>query len=434
LFKKIRIKPNNSGAVIMKPLILSTFDVSGGAARAAFRLHKGLREINVESKMLVEYKSSDDCTVIGAQNKLEKWLNQMRPTLDNLPLNFYPDRGDSAFSPQWFPDLIQSKIKQLSPEIINIHWTCGYLKIESITKFSQPMVWTLHDMWAFTGGCQYSLECDRYLKSCGACVQLHSQQECDLSRWVWLRKAKAWQKLNLTIVTPSDWLAECAKKSSLLQNFPIKVIPNGIDIQRYKPLDQNIAREWLNLPQDKQLVLFGAASTSQRRKGFHLLESALEKLRQTGQPDKLELVVFGSSPPQEENSLEFKCNYLGNFNDDVSLALIYAAADVFIAPSIQDNLPNTVMEALACGTPCVAFDIGGMPDMIEHQCNGYLAQPFEIDSLADGIAWILASSDRLQYLRKRAREKVEQEFSQQLQAQRYSQLFAEVLDLSDFKL
>jgi glycosyltransferase involved in cell wall biosynthesis len=411
----------------MNPLIISTFDVSGGAARAAFRLHKGLIMMNVDSRMLVQYKSSDEKTVITSQNKLEKWINRMRPTLDNLPLAFYPKHNYATFSPQWFPDLIQSKIKQLSPDIINIHWSCGYVQIESIAKFAKPLIWTLHDMWAFTGGCQYSLECDRYLNSCGACIQLHSQKEQDLSRWVWERKAKAWKHLNLTIVTPSVWLAECVRKSSLLQNYRVEVIPNGIDIQRYKPINRSLAREWLNLPQDKQLILFGAASTSQPRKGFHLLKSALQSLSQTKLQDNLELVVFGASQLDEQSNFGFKCHYLGNFNDDVSLALVYAAADVFVAPSTQDNLPNTVMEALACGTPCVGFDIGGMPDMIEHQRNGYLAKPIDVESLAAGIDWVLSDSDRSLNLQQRAREKVEQEFSLELQARRYSQLFAEVI-------
>lgn len=410
----------------MKPLIISTFDIAGGAARATFRLHKGLLGLGLESQLVVQYKSSDDKTVIGPQNKLEKWINQMRPTLDNLPLRVYSG-GNKMFSPQWFPDLIYDKIKQLSPDIINLHWVCGYVQIESMTKFTQPLIWTLHDMWAFTGGCHYTQDCDRYSSSCGACIQLDSHKEHDLSRWVWERKAKAWKHLNLTIVTPSEWLAQCVRKSSLLRNYRVEVIPNGIDIQRYKPINRSIAREWLNLPQDKQLILFGAASTSQPRKGFHLLKSALQNLSQAGQKDNLELVVFGASQPDEQSNLGFKCHYLGNFNDDVSLALVYAGADVFVAPSTQDNLPNTVMEALACGTPCVGFDIGGMPDMIEHQRNGYLAKPIDVESLAAGIAWVLSDSDRTLCLRQRAREKVEQEFSLELQAQRYSKLFAEVI-------
>lgn len=410
----------------MNPLILSTFDISGGAARAAYRLHNGLKDIKINSRMLVQYKTSNDRSVIAAENKLEKWLNQMRPTLDNLPLNFYPDRDCGNFSPQWFPDNIQSKIKHLSGDIINIHWTCGYLKIETIPKLTQPLVWTLHDMSAFTGGCQYSLGCDRYLKSCGACVQLDSIKELDLSRWVWKRKAKAFEQVDLTIVTPSNWLAQVAQQSFLFKNYPIQVIPNGIDLQKYKPIDKSAARKWLNLPLDKQLILWGAAKSSNKRKGIHLLEKALQNLNQAGYQNQVELVTFGYLQPSEQNYGDFDCHYMGNLHDDISLALVYAAADVFIAASIQDNLPNTVMEALACGTPCVAFNIGGMPDMIEHQENGYLATAFDVESLTQGIIWILSNPSKK--LCDRARKKVEQEFSIELQAKRYLKLFNQVIN------
>ncbi|MEO1429129.1 MAG: glycosyltransferase family 4 protein [Cyanobacteria bacterium J06633_8] len=412
----------------MNPLILSTFDTSGGAAKAAFRLHNGLKKIDINSQMLVEYKTSSDSTVIANTNKLEKLVNQMRPTLDNLPLKFYPNHEYGTFSPQYFPDFIHSKIKHLSTgiaDIINLHWICGYLKIESIAKFKQPLVWTLHDMWAFTGGCHYSLDCNRYLQSCGACIQLDSKNEADLSRWVWKRKAKAWQNLDLTVVTPSHWLAKVARQSSLFKNYPIKVIPNGIDIQKYKAIDKKIARKLLNLPLDKKLILSGAANSSYIRKGMHLLEKALQNL--TDYKNKVELVVFGSLSAKQKHKTEFKCHYMGNLYDDISLALVYAAADVFVAASIQDNLPNTVMESLACGTPCVAFNIGGMIDMIEHQVNGYLAQPFDIESLAKGIDWILSNSYQ-QKICASAREKVEQEFNLELQARRYSQLFDEIIN------
>ncbi|MEM9923905.1 MAG: glycosyltransferase family 4 protein [Cyanobacteria bacterium P01_D01_bin.50] len=407
----------------MNPLILSTFDMSGGAARAAFRLHNGLKDININSQMLVQYKTSDDRSVIGPKNKLEKWLNQMRPTLDNLPLRLYPKHDYGTFSSQWFPDFIDYKVKHLSTDIINIHWTCGYLQIESIAKLRKPLVWTLHDMWAFTGGCHYSLECDRYISSCGACTQLHSADERDLSRWVWKRKQKVFEQLDLTIVTPSHWLAQVAASSPLLKKYPIKVIPNGIDLQKYKPIDKNTARKWLNLPLDKQLILSGAAVNSYR-KGMHLFEGALENL--SSYKDRVELVFFGSLQPDGYSRVNLKCHYMGNLHDDISLALVYAAADVFVAASIQDNLPNTVMEALACGTPCVTFNIGGMPDMVEHQANGYLAQSKDTKSLAQGISWILSNSS--QKIRDRARQKVEQEFNLELQARRYSQLFAEVIN------
>ena len=405
----------------MKMLLLNTSDISGGAARAAYRLHRGLQTIGVDSQMLVQNKTSDDHTVNSPQTKLGKGWAKVRPTVNAIPLQFYQQRDRAPYSVQWLPEQIAPEITQISPDIINLHWICGgYLQIETLAKFNKPIVWTLHDMWAFTGGCHYSQDCDRYTKSCGACPQLHSRSNWDISRWVWQRKAKAWQDLNLTIVAPSKWLAKCAANSSVFRDLRIEVIPNGLDTSKYKPIESSLARELLNLPQNKKLVLFGAMSaTSDPRKGFHLLMPALQKLIYSLGQDQIELVVFGSSQPSELLDFGFKAHYLGRLYDDISLALLYAAVDVFVAPSIQDNLPNTVMEALACGTPCVAFKIGGMLDMIDHKQNGYLAKPLEVEDLARGIAWILEDELRLQSLSWRAREKVEQEFTVERQAKIY---------------
>lgn len=412
----------------MKILLLNASDVEGGAARAAYRLHQGLQTVGAASQMLVQAKHVDDGMVLSSQTKLANLLGRIRPNLDRLPLQFYANRNLTAFSSQWLPDAVASRVAQLCPDVINLHWICGgYLQIETVAKLNKPLVWTLHDMWAFTGGCHYSQECDRYTNSCGSCPQLHSSKQWDLSHWTWNRKANAWKNLNLTIVTPSAWLANCAQSSSLLKNFRIKVIPNGLDPKKYKPINRQVARELLNLPQDQQLVLFGSVSeASNLRKGFHLLQLALRKLSNSEWQDKIGLVIFGTSQSSNLSDLGFKSRYLGRLSDDISLALVYSAADVFIAPSTQDNLPNTIMEALACGTPCISFNIGGMPEMIEHQQNGYLAQPLDVEDLSQGIVWVLQDQERYQKLCDRAREKVEQEFSQNLQAHRYLSLFKEV--------
>ncbi|MFM5961135.1 MAG: glycosyltransferase, partial [Dolichospermum sp.] len=194
-------------------------------------------------QILVESKSSDDYTVIAPTSKLGKGIGKLKPTLDALPLQFYPQRDRSTYSVQWLPDNLAAQVAQINPDVINLHWiNGGYLKIETIAKFKKPIVWTLHDMWAFTGGCHYNGDCMNYTNSCGACPQLHSNKEKYLSRWIWQRKAKAWQELNLTIVTPSHWLAKCAASSSLLKNLKIEVIPNGLDTKQYKPVEKSVAR------------------------------------------------------------------------------------------------------------------------------------------------------------------------------------------------
>ena len=415
----------------MKVLLIGTSDSKGGAARAAYRLHQGLRRIKVNSQMLVQVKQGDNPSVMGSspESGIEKARTGIRLTLDQLPLKFYPNAGSSKYSPHWLPDTINSKVALLDPDVINLHWISnGYVKIETIAKFNKPIVWTLHDMWAFTGGCHYNQECDRYTKSCGACPQLDSKKDWDLSSWGWQRKAKAWKNLNLTIVTPSVWLAKCARESSLFRDRQIEVIPNSLDTDIYRPISKKLARELLKLPQDKQLILFlSLRATSDRRKGFHLLQPALQKLSQAGWKEKLELVIVGVSRPEKPPELGFKPHYLGTLKDNITLALAYSAADAFIAPSVQDNLPNTVLEAISCGTPCIAFKIGGMPDMIEHQQNGYLAEPYKIEDFTRGIAWVLENEARHQKLSSRAREKAEQEFALKIQADRYASLFNELL-------
>jgi glycosyltransferase involved in cell wall biosynthesis len=416
----------------MSIAILSTYDLANGSGRAAYRLHQGLCQLGLESHLCVQEKTSPDIRVTAPNISLVQGIAKAKISLDALPLKLYKQRQGGLFSLQWLPDRMAVQLARMNLDLINLHWINGaYIQIETLAKFRKPLVWTLHDMWAFTGGCHYNQNCDRYLASCGSCPQLGSQSDWDLSRWVWQRKAKAWKHLDLTVVALSSWLAKAASSSSLFRDVRVELIPNGIDTQIYRPLPKQVARELLGLPQDKQLVLFGALkATGDPRKGFHLLQPALKSLSQSVWQDRFELVIFGATRPEQPPEFGFPTHYLGTFSDDLSLVLIYSAADVFVAPSTQENLANTVMEATACGTPCVAFNIGGMPDMIEHQCNGYLAQPYNIEDLAQGIAWVLESATRYQKLCDRSRQKVEQEFTRDLQAQRYAALFAEVVNLS----
>lgn len=409
----------------LKICIVNTDDFVYGAGKAAFRLHKGLKSIGVNSKMFVQKRVSDDPNIVGNTTHFSKGLSIFKPTFDTLPLKFYKKRGKAFFSTQWLPSNIDTKINALKYDVINLHWICGgFIPISSLAKMKAPLVWTLHDMWPFTGGCHYAGNCEGYLKKCGSCPQLSSKKSWDLSRCVWERKNYSWRNLDLTVVTPSHWLADCAKRSSLFQNFPIEVIPNGLDTNIYKPINKKIARNILNLPQKKKIILFGAvSSTSDRRKGFHFLIPALQKLSLQKNEDDYELIVFGSSSPTQDLKLPFKTTYLGRLNDDIALSIVYSAADVFICPSMEDNLPNTVVESLACATPCVGFRVGGLSDIIDHKENGYLVNPFDIDALADGIDWIFNDTQRYSYLSSCARTKVEAEFNMQLQAQRYLNLY-----------
>ncbi len=421
----------------MKVLLLNTFDTNSGSALAAQRLTQGLRSVGVDASMLVQKKLSQNPSVLGPQTKFEEIVAKASRALHNLPLKLRRQSVHSEFSVPWLPTKILPKVAQpssrvasIKPDLINLHWVnYNYLQIEEITRLNVPVVWTMHDMWPFTGGCHYSGDCNRYGKTCGACPQLGSLNDQDLSRWVWQRKATAWSRANLTLVTPSSWLADRARESSLFCNQRIEVIPNGLDLDLYQPTPRQVARRTLNLPQDKKIVLFGAVNATQsRRKGFHLLQPALQQLAHSTWQEQIDLVVFGANPSDDQPDLGFKTHYLGKISDEKVLALAYAAADVFVAPSLQDNLPNTLVEAIACGTPCVAFQVGGIADIVEHQHNGYLAHPYHVEDLAQGIAWVLEHPDRHQKLCNRSRQKAEQEFTLGRQAKRYLALFDQVID------
>jgi glycosyltransferase involved in cell wall biosynthesis len=412
----------------MKVLQLNTFDETGGAAKAASRLHQGLKAIGIDSQMLVQFKVGDDKDVIGARTPVGRILRNIRPHLDALPVRLYPNRPVLNFSPALLPDTLLREVEIINPAIIHLHWvTAGFLRLETLRRFNRPLIWTLHDSWAFTGGCHVPFDCTRYRQQCGACPVLGSSRDHDLSRCVWRRKQKAWREILLTVVVPSRWLADCARESSLFHDRRIEVIPNGLDLKRYKPVDKRTARELLALPLEKKLILFGGMSgTIVRNKGFHLLVPALQDLARRGCHDRPELLVFGSSEPTNPPDLGLKTHYLGLLNDESRLALFYAAADVFVFPSIQETLGYTAMESMACGTPCVAFNQGGVPDLIDHERNGYLARPFEPDDLARGIAWVLEDEGRRQALSLRARRKVEEEFALERVAHRYAELYADV--------
>jgi len=415
----------------MKILHISTSDINGGAARAAYRLHQGLQNMRVTSQMLVQEKLSRDKDVIAPRTRLSQGLAKAKLTFDTLPLKIYSQRHrETTFFVQWMPDRISSTANQIAPDIINLHWvSAGFMQIETLGKLKSPLVWTLHDMSAFTGGCHCTGDCNHYKTSCGSCPQLGSKHQRDLSHWIWWRKAKAWKNLKITLISPSNWLAECASSSPLFENLPIEVIPHGLDTQKYRPITKEFARKLLNLPEDKQLILFGSLqANSDKNKGFHLLQPALQKLSQSHWQEKLELCIFGASQPENLPDLGFKAHYLGYFHDDISLSAVYSAADVTVVPSLQESFGQTASESLACGTPVVAFNATGLKDIVDHQYNGYLAQPYEFNDLAKGITWVLENSDRHIKLSYNAREKVEKEFTLELQAQRYVNLFNDILE------
>lgn len=415
----------------MKILLVNISDTQGGAARAVYRLHRALLTQNINSKMLVQSKSSDDFTVeIISKTKIQKGLNRLRLIIDSFLVRKYKNRTKTLFSPSWFGfSNIVDKINEINPDIVHLHWICeGMIRIENLAKIKAPIVWSLHDNWAFTGGCHIKWECEKYEERCGSCPRLGSDRENDLSRWIWNRKKKVFDGLdNLTIIGLSKWMMTCSKKSSLLKDKKHINLPNPIDTKIFKSCDKDKSRELWNLPQDKKLVLFGAMSaTSDINKGFKELSEALHKLTDKN----IEFVVFGSGESKGSQNFGFKTHYLGHLHDDASIVTLYSAADVMIVPSLQEAFGQTASESMACGTPVIAFEHTGLLDIIEHKINGYLAKPFDTTDLANGIEWVL-NSEQYDELCQNAREKVLKEFDSEIVAQKYIELYKEILNGSN---
>lgn len=410
----------------MKILIVNESDSKGGAARAAYRLHKSLLTQNIDSQMLVQNKESNDYTVDGPVTKIQRAVNQMRPTLDELPVSVYKHRTKTIFSPSWLPfSNIVNKINEIDPDIVHLHWVCGgMIKIEDIVRIKAPIVWSLHDNWVFTGGCHIMWDCEKYQDACGACPRLGSTKENDLSRRIFNRKQKIFSQIeNITIVGVSQWLSDCSKNSTLLKDKKHINLPNPIDTTIFKPFDKEKSRELWNLPKDKKLVLFGAMTIGDINKGFNKLSDALHKIKD----EEIELVIFGSSEPKESQNLGFKTHYLEYLHDAVSLVTLYSAVDVMIVPSLQEAFGQTASEAMACCTPVIAFGATGLLDIVDHKINGYLAQAFDSTDLMHGIEWVL-NSENYEELCLNARKKVLREFDSKMVSQRYIDLYKDILD------
>ncbi|MCU7505275.1 MAG: glycosyltransferase, partial [Ignavibacteria bacterium] len=403
----------------MKVVHLSALD-SGGAGKAAYRLHCGLLELGVDSKMLVMQKSTKDDSVSAISPRIskafegqwERWNSVLRPYRSR-------PQGLEIFT-EFTSGIIWNKLKEIEEaDIINLHWAAGMFTAQTAPLFFQnkKLVWTLHDMNAFTGGCHYSASCNKYSVSCGACPQLGSNDMDDLSRKNWELKNDVYRKMKITVATPSLWLSKCAKESSLFKEKDIHVIKYGILTNIYAPLDRNKIRAALNISKSKKVILFVADSVTNERKGLKYLISALNLLEE----DNITLAVLGSN-----NNVNLNCKhellYLGSISDENTIASVYNMADVFVIPSTEDNLPNTVIESMSCGTPVVGFNIGGIPDMVTHKKNGYLAESGNIDDLKNGIEWILHNRD-YELIRKECRNKVLREFQLRTQAENYLSLY-----------
>jgi glycosyltransferase involved in cell wall biosynthesis len=289
---------------------------------------------------------------------------------------------------------LMERLQSFSPDIIHLHWiNAGYVSIGEIARLRSAVFWTAHDMWPFTGGCHYDQDCGRFENGrCATCPMQYRFPTFPLARQRLQAKVAASEIARVNFILPSRWMKSVANRSVVGRDRPLTVIPNAIDVERFKPIDQVAARALLGLPADRVLLLFGGVlSDTDPRKGFGLLHAALEDLSKTAWAEQISICIFGSDMRSDGFIHGMPVRYVGQLHDDVSLVALYSACDVFLAPSLQDNLPNTVMEAGACGRPSVAFDIGGMPDLIEHGVSGWLAAPGDSAAFAEGIVQMVRS-------------------------------------------
>lgn len=415
----------------MRVLIVNTSERTGGAAIAANRLLHALNNNGVEARMLVRDRktSASDVISIPQSWKLKAkflWERGVIWLANGLRKEgiFQVDIANAGTDITAMDEFKQA-------DVIHLHWVNqGFLSLsdlERIIASGKPVVMTLHDQWYFTGICHYSGDCDKYKTQCQKCHMLKGPG-LDLARRVFDRKRSMYEGRNITFVGCSSWMADLARQSSLTQGHLVTNIPNAIDTDVFKPMDKVAARQRHNLPIDKKLILFGAQRITDKRKGFRYLAEACEhiSMHHSTLPDNLGVIVLGGDAESVKETLSlpvYTVNYLSN---ETEIAQLYSAADLFVTPSLQDNLPNTIVEAMACGVPCVGFNVGGIPEMISHKQDGYIADYCDSIDFAQGIAWCLDDS-RLDTLSQQARKAALATYGELSVTQRYLEVYKQAI-------
>jgi len=385
----------------LKVLHVCYSDFDGGAAKAANRLHQAQLKEGIDSSMLVVNKLTADKTVIPV-NKMSVIRVKIISLFSRALLSKFNDSNPVKHSLNIFPTGVGKIINKLNPDIVNLHWIGdGMMSIGEVAEIKAPIVWTMHDMWTFSGCEHYDNypELFRYQNNYAATKSIRG---FDLNRYVYRLKLKKWKSKKIEFVSPSRWLGECAAKTEITKGKKIHIIQNTIDHSVYVPVRKEIARDLLDLPFDKKIILFGSmASTTDTRKGFSLLDGAIKYLSDKYSPDYA-LVVFGADKQPPAQKYGFDIYNLGVFKDELSLRLLYSATDVYVAPSLQDNLPNTIVESFAVGTPCIAFRIGGMPDLLNDSKMGELVEETNSEGLGEAIKKVLDADAEHEYIRKKS--------------------------------
>jgi glycosyltransferase involved in cell wall biosynthesis len=366
----------------MRVLIISSEDLAGGGHRAAFRLHQALRGIGVESFMAVRRKHSSDPYVHQMSPAELGWPPIGRGYLDLLPSTLCR-RKDEPISLGLQSANLGKLVHRFKPDLLNLHWINGGIaSIRSIGKLNVPIVWTLHDMWPFTGGCHYSGKCTQYRASCEACPKIKPLLRAPtVTRWIHNRKRSHWANKPLSAITPSAWMRDLALSSSLFANGEVTHVRNCVDPAIFNRSSREQTRVELGLAATSKAVLFSSAN--QPRKGAYIIPDVIRSLRSASPQHSWRFLFMGGLPPSLELAQDIIT--LPRTTDEARVASYYAASDVYALPSLEDNLPNTISESLSCGTSVAAFPTGGIVEMVQSGINGYLTLDNTSYSLSGAI-------------------------------------------------
>lgn len=419
----------------MNVLHVNTYDTSGGAAVAMYRLHGELRRLGHQSQLLVGHQTTPGPDIDYISRQARHFRTMSDKVLDRIGILLEGKLGVDiwAYRNSWH-------ISQISAfrnaDVVNLHNIHGdYFNFRALPEMGRhkPIVWTLHDMWAMTGHCAYVYDCERWRTGCYACPLLKEPgrkivepppMPIDRTRSIWRAKRDVYQQMQLHIITPSQWLASLVRESILSSAVSVQCIPNGIDLDVFRPMDREIARQVLDLPVDSRIIFFSAHGVMHGRKGFLYFLRALESLQE---PRSIWLLVSGGKVELDEQATRFKVRQLGSLRDEHLQRLAFTAADVFVFPTLADNQPLVLLEALACGTPVISFDVDGIPEIIRHMETGYLARYKDVNDLSQGIQMLLKNDDLRRRMRLRCRKMAEKEYSLELQARRYVALYEEAV-------
>ena len=421
----------------MRVLIINTSERIGGAAIAANRLMDALRNNGIQAKMLVRDKQTDNITVISLKKSLWSiwqfvWERIVIWKANHFKQHnlFAVDIANTGTDITTYPEFKEA-------DIIHLHWVNqGMLSLKDLKKILQsgkPIVWTMHDMWPCTGICHHARECDKYHKECHHCPYLYNGgAKKDLSHQTFKKKKELYQLSPITFITCSQWLKERAGQSALLEQHPIVHIPNPIKTNLFTPRNKVEARQKCNLPTGKKLILFGSVKITDKRKGIdYFIESC--KILAEKHPElvnNLGVAVYGKESEQLKSLVPFQVYALDYISNEKELVNVYNAVDLYVTPSLEENLPNTIMEAMACGIPCVGFNVGGIPEMIDHLHNGYVADYKSAEDFANGIHWTLSESE-YQSLSEEARRKVTSSYSESTIAKKYIEVYNKIIGHHD---